>query len=344
VSLNVSGHVSMLRRIVPGARGLLARQQVQPTHRAAAAQVRHHAAGAGAPSSSIAAAPVAAAQVTPKTAPAAAASASATTASAKGPTPEQVALLMRKLRRRRLLRALAALAVALPALKVYLAVRPLLEDGGAPQKDAAVVSALSREAKQETPAVSWHWLVSEASDRLIRDVFTAARIVMDYSRTMRAGATSSGAEAEAAAWAAVHQRSADKLLKLCEVNRGIYIKLGQHVAQLEYMLPPQYVQTMAVLTHAAPRDSWATAAAVLQEELGDGPGRRLEDVFESIEHEPIASASLAQVHVARLRGTGEKVAVKIQHRGESRCLGAAVHLDVGCRLHSPAHVSRKLAR
>jgi len=50
---------------------------------------------------------------------------------------------------------------------------------------------------------------------------------------------------------------------------------------------------------------------VVQEELGGLPG----EVFASFEPVPIASASLAQVHVATHKDSGQKLAVKVQHRG-----------------------------
>lgn len=50
---------------------------------------------------------------------------------------------------------------------------------------------------------------------------------------------------------------------------------------------------------------------MIEEDLGAPPN----ELFESFEKEPIASASLAQVHVAYDKETGEKLAVKVQHRG-----------------------------
>lgn len=50
---------------------------------------------------------------------------------------------------------------------------------------------------------------------------------------------------------------------------------------------------------------------MIEEDLGAPP----DDLFASFEKVPIASASLAQVHVAYDKDTGEKLAVKVQHRG-----------------------------
>ena len=42
-------------------------------------------------------------------------------------------------------------------------------------------------------------------------------------------------------------------------------------------------------------------------------GQRIDELFESFESTPIGAASLAQVHIATLKGSGNKVAVKVQH-------------------------------
>ena len=217
----------------------------------------------------------------------------------------------RNSRVRLFLRVLLGLGITLPGLKIYFAIRPLLGEAS-PEKDPFVLKALSFVGKGDgkkdaasPPPRGLAWYISEASDRLIRDLYVAVKIVADYFFTLKK-------DGDGTDWPALHQRGADNLLALCEVNKGVYIKLGQHVGALDYLLPEQYVNTLRVLTHAAPTDSYETVRAVIEEEFG---GRPVEDLFDSFDPAPIASASLAQVHVARLKGSGQKVAVKVQHAG-----------------------------
>lgn len=117
-------------------------------------------------------------------------------------------------------------------------------------------------------------------------------------------------EAEAVS-STVHARAAKRLRDLCRVNGGTYIKVGQHLANLDHLLPPDYINILQSLFSDCPTTSYDDVREVVREELGDYP----EVIFELFEKEPIASASLAQVHVAREKGTGRKLAVKVQHRG-----------------------------
>jgi aarF domain-containing kinase len=109
----------------------------------------------------------------------------------------------------------------------------------------------------------------------------------------------------------VHTKAARRLLQLCHDNKGVYIKVGQHLANLDYIVPREYIQVLSVLFDSNPQMDYETIRMVVREDFG----RPLEEVFDEFDPEPIASASLAQVHVAREKKTGRKLAVKVQHCG-----------------------------
>ncbi|KAJ4822898.1 hypothetical protein Tsubulata_035437 [Turnera subulata] len=143
--------------------------------------------------------------------------------------------------------------------------------------------------------------------RLVRDTVTAASIVFDYEYSL--WGIPENSEARAKVKHDVHLRSAQKLQELCFKNGGIYIKLGQHIGQLEYLVPQEYVQTMREsMLNKCPVSSYEQVCEVFKKELGETP----EKIFSEFDPVPIASASLAQVHIAKTLD-GQKVAVKVQH-------------------------------
>lgn len=108
----------------------------------------------------------------------------------------------------------------------------------------------------------------------------------------------------------LHLRSANRLLRLCQDNGGCFIKVGQHIAALDYLLPEEYVQTMKPLRANAPEMCLSDVYTVLREDLKIEPL----EVFSEFDEKPLGVASLAQVHKATLKSSGEVVAVKVQHR------------------------------
>ncbi|GIL72531.1 hypothetical protein Vretimale_4271 [Volvox reticuliferus] len=143
--------------------------------------------------------------------------------------------------------------------------------------------------------------------RLGRDVYTAATTVIDYKLSL---GSLTGAAREVAL-RECHQRGANRLLALCFANGGVYTKLGQHIGQLDHLLPEEYVLTMREhLLDRCPVSPPEEVRRTFEQDLGAPPEKH----FAYFSPEPIASASLAQVHEARDH-TGRRLAVKVQHAG-----------------------------
>jgi ubiquinone biosynthesis protein len=86
-----------------------------------------------------------------------------------------------------------------------------------------------------------------------------------------------------------------------------YIKLGQIISSGEGLFPAELVGEFRLLRDRVAPESWEDVRTVVETELG----RPIEAVFATFEREPLAAASVAQVHAATLL-TGESVVVKVQ--------------------------------
>lgn len=133
------------------------------------------------------------------------------------------------------------------------------------------------------------------------------RCFMLYKDTL--GTTYPTEQDRAKALGKTHKKAAEITLGAIRKNGGIYIKLGQHISALTYLLPIEWMETMIPLQDKCPQSSIAEIEKMVQSDLG----LSLDDMFTDFDPVPIGVASLAQVHVARLKETGEKVAVKFQH-------------------------------
>uniref|UniRef100_A0A8C6D6F8 AarF domain-containing protein kinase 1 n=1 Tax=Moschus moschiferus TaxID=68415 RepID=A0A8C6D6F8_MOSMO len=102
--------------------------------------------------------------------------------------------------------------------------------------------------------------------RVGRAVATTAVISYDYLTSLRS--VPYGSEEYLQLRSKVHLRSARRLCELCCANRGTFIKVGQHLGALDYLLPEEYTSTLKVLHSQAPQSSMEDVRQVIREDLG----------------------------------------------------------------------------
>ena len=88
----------------------------------------------------------------------------------------------------------------------------------------------------------------------------------------------------------------------------VFVKFGQALSTRRDLLPPEFIAELGHLQDRVSPVPWTQIEQMLQAELG-GTG-----AFAQIDREPLAAASIAQVHAATLR-TGERVVVKVLRPG-----------------------------
>lgn len=107
---------------------------------------------------------------------------------------------------------------------------------------------------------------------------------------------------------AAHARSSKRVYLALQANRGIYIKLGQHVSAMA-VLPKEWTETMRPLQDQC----YPTSVEDIDKMLRKDVGLTLDQMFSEFDPRPLGVASLAQVHRAIDRRTNRDVAVKVQH-------------------------------
>lgn len=132
----------------------------------------------------------------------------------------------------------------------------------------------------------------------------------------RIGQTTTVLAATGLAWASGERPPLPRLLRLTFERLGAtYVKLGQFIASSPSLFPAEYVEEFQHCLDKTEPLPFAIMKDVLARELK----RPLNEIFAEIDEIPLASASIAQVHAAKLV-TGEPVVIKIQKPGVENVL------------------------
>lgn len=101
-----------------------------------------------------------------------------------------------------------------------------------------------------------------------------------------------------------------RVRRMLEQLGPTFIKIGQLLGTRPDLVPKAFIEEFKHLYDKTTPSPFHEIKALIEEELG----RPLMDVYSEFSHTPVASASVGQVHFARLK-SGERVAVKVQHPG-----------------------------
>ena len=168
-----------------------------------------------------------------------------------------------------------------------------------------------------------HYFNASSLARTTRTFYTGILVAVDYKVNFRPNPPF------AESLEALHARNAQRVFDMLAANGGLYLKMGQAIGMQSAVLPPQFQAMFARMFDDAPQNEWADVEKVVREDFG---GKGPEEVFGvmvpgngtgdgigegsgvgALEKKAMASASIAQVHWARLPD-GREVAIKIQKR------------------------------
>ncbi|HEY9652194.1 MAG TPA: AarF/ABC1/UbiB kinase family protein, partial [Coleofasciculaceae cyanobacterium] len=117
------------------------------------------------------------------------------------------------------------------------------------------------------------------------------------------------------------RRRAIKLREMLTKLGPAYIKVGQALSTRPDLVPPVFLEELALLQDQLPPFPNELAYQFIEEELGDRP----EEIYAELTAQPVAAASLGQVYKGKLK-TGETVAVKVQRPGLARRIGLDIYI------------------
>ena len=145
-----------------------------------------------------------------------------------------------------------------------------------------------------------------AAIRLVRALRVFLVIFLSYMWQMSWARLWPGRYDTRTRWKLINRRNARRMFRGFVRLRGVYIKLGQILSVMGTFLPREYTEELEALQDDVPPQSYQKIRKTFVQSFGKQP----HEVFAKFEQEPIAAASLGQVHEAR-NASGERLAVKI---------------------------------
>jgi ubiquinone biosynthesis protein len=156
-----------------------------------------------------------------------------------------------------------------------------------------------------------HRAISASRFRFVRAYWTTFVVIASYV-WLSWRARVRGRSLRGEQLALTHRRNAQRVYATILALQGLFIKVGQLLSIMANFLPSEFRAELEALQDQVPPRPYAEIAERIDKELGD---RR--SLFATLDREPIASASLGQVHLAQLTD-GRRVCVKVQHRDIDR--------------------------
>lgn len=156
-------------------------------------------------------------------------------------------------------------------------------------------------------------------NRSVNTLLLARHISNSIQKLEKELASQTGLDEEEikARWTELHRKNARMTHRHILKYRGFLTKVGQAASIKAGELPKPWVEELMGLQDELPVSAFKEVRETIRKDLG----RPLEQIFRDFAERPIASASVAQAHVAHLKATGRKVCVKVQHKGVASMVG-----------------------
>jgi len=137
-------------------------------------------------------------------------------------------------------------------------------------------------------------------------IYAAYKFTQARTKRMKGGAR------QDEQWQSRHEWGAEAVYRLCVEMRGFYLKDGQFIGSRADFIPEEWGRKLELLQDRVPPVPFAQIERVLRQEMHVNDVRQL---FRSVDENPLASATIAQVHRAVTK-RGRKVVAKVQYEDQ----------------------------